>query len=187
MRSPFYFIVTPAKGKRYDNTIDIGDSEVIVSTSEEDFKFSNRVAIVKALPLGYSGDVKIGSKMIVHHNVFKFYNDMKGRRKSGKSYFKDDLFFVDFDQFYMYNSGGGWVAHGKYCFVAPVKAEESYILKSTSSEPLIGVVRYPNEYLLSKGVKSGDRVSFKPDSEYEFLVDGEKMFRMYDSSITMRL
>jgi hypothetical protein len=44
---------------------------------------------------------------------------------------------------------------------------------------------YPNEYLSSKGIESGDRVSYKPESEYEFDVDGEKMYRMYDHQITM--
>jgi co-chaperonin GroES (HSP10) len=34
------------------------------------------------------------------------------------------------------------------------------------------------------GVKAGDKVTFKPDSEYEFSVDGEKMYRMYDHQIT---
>ena len=55
-----------------------------------------------ALPLGYEGPIGVGDTLLVHHNVFKFYNDMKGRRQSGRSFLKDDLFLVDFDQFYMY-------------------------------------------------------------------------------------
>ena len=46
-------------------------------------------------------------------------------------------------------------------------------------------MKYPNKYLLGKGVKAGDRISFKPDSEYEFTVDCEKLYRMYDHQITM--
>ncbi len=41
MKSPFYFIVNPVMGKRYDNTKEIGGVELIVSVSEEDHKFSN--------------------------------------------------------------------------------------------------------------------------------------------------
>jgi len=37
------------------------------------------------------------------------------------------------------------------------------------------------------GVKSGDKICFKPDSEYEFMVDGEKLYRMFDHQITMVL
>jgi len=46
---------------------------------------------------------------------------------------------------------------------------------------------YPNDYLKSKGVKSGDKVTFKPESEYEFYVDDKKMYRIYDHQITMVL
>lgn len=185
MKSPTQFIVTPLKGKRYDNTKDIGGVDLIISTSEEDHKFSNRYAEVLATPLYYNGEIKKGDTLLVHHNVFKFYNDMKGRRQSGKSFLKDDMFLVDPDQFYLYKNEKGWNSYDKYCFVKPIPAEESYIFKPFSEEPLVGEMKYPNEYLISKGVSAGDRISFKPDSEYEFTVDGEKLYRMYDHQITM--
>ena len=52
---------------------------------------------------------------------------------------------------------------------------------------LKGIIKYPNEYLIKKGVKKGDLISFKPDSEYEFNVDGEKLYRMFDKHITLVL
>ena len=48
-------------------------------------------------------------------------------------------------------------------------------------------MKYPNKYLLSKGVNKGDKILFKPESEYEFMVDDEKLYRMYDHQITMVL
>jgi hypothetical protein len=51
----------------------------------------------------------------------------------------------------------------------------------------MGQMVYPNEYLLSQGVKEGDYVCFSPDSEYEFTVEGEKLYRMYDHQITINL
>ena len=102
MKSPFYFIVKAYNGKRYDNTKRIGDIDFIVSSSKEDHTVSNRYAIVQETPINYTGEIKPGDLLLVHHNVFKYYNDMKGRERSGKSFFKDDLFFIDFDQFYMY-------------------------------------------------------------------------------------
>jgi hypothetical protein len=187
MRSPFYFIVKPLNGKRYDNTKDIGGVEFIVSTSEEDHKFSNRYAQVVELPLKYKGPINIGDTLLVHHNAFKFYNDIKGRQKSGKSFFKDDLFFIETDQFFMYKQDGVWNSYDRYCFVKPIPAIDSYIKKPFSDEPLIGIMKYPNDYLLSKGIKQGDFVSFVPDSEYEFTVDDEKLYRMFDHQITMKL
>ena len=64
---------------------------------------------------------------------------------------------------------------------------ESYIYKPFSEEPLIGEMKYPNEYLKSKGVKEGDLVTFLPETEYEFNIDGEKLYRMYDHHISMVL
>jgi hypothetical protein len=187
MRSPFYFIVKPINGKRYDNTKMIGGIELIVSTSEEDHKFSNRFAEVIELPLGYKGPIKVGYKLIVHHNVFKFYNDIRGKQRSGKSFFRDDLFFIEPDQFFMYNDGFTWNAYDRYCFVKPIPVTESYIKKPFTEEPLIGIMKYPNEYLTNKGIQEGDLVCFSPDSEYEFTVDDEKLYRMYDHQITIKL
>jgi hypothetical protein len=187
MKSPFSFIVKPLKGKRYNNTKTIAGLDIVVSTSQEDFKFSNREAEVVELPLGYKGPIQVGDILLVHHNVFKYYNDMKGMQRSGKSYFKDDLFFVEEDQYYMYKHNDKWNAYGRFCFVVPVPVEESYIYKPLTEEPLVGIIKYPNEYLTSKGVKKGDKVSFKPESEYEFSLEGEKIYRMFDHQIVMTL
>lgn len=187
MKSPFYFITKPYNGRRYDNVKSIGGIDFITSTSEEDHKVSNRYAEVIETPLGYEGPIKVGDTLLVHHNVFKFYNDMKGRQQSGKSFFKDDLFFIDDEQFFMYKQDGEWHPYDRYCFVKPVPTSESYIFKPFSEEPLVGVMKYPNQYLKSKGISSGDTVCFKPDSEYEFEVDGEKLYRMYDHQITIKV
>ena len=129
----------------------------------------------------------MGDTLLVHHNVFKFYYDMRGREKSGQSFFKDDLFFIDNDQFFLYKRGDKWRSHGKYCFIKPVPPEESVILKPLEEEPLVGVVRYINQELLDLGVKEGDRVSFQPESEYPFEVEGEKLYRMFTKNITLIL
>jgi hypothetical protein len=187
MKSPFYFIAKPVNGKRYDNTKDIGGIEFVISASEEDHRYSNRYAEVVEIPLGYKGPIEAGDILLVHHNVFKFYNDMKGRQKSGKSFFKEDLFFIEMDQFFMYKKNDQWFAYDRYCFVKPIAATESYIVKPFSEEPLMGIMMYPNEYLLKEGINSGDMVCFVPDSEYEFNVDGNKLYRMYDHQITIKL
>lgn len=106
-------------------------------------------------------------------------------QRSGRSYFKDDLFFVDAEQFFMYYDGKDWNAYNRYCFVKPIPAIESYIFKPFSEEPLIGKMFIVNDYLKSQGVKQGDLVTYLPDTEYEFNVDGEKLYRMFDHHISM--
>jgi hypothetical protein len=148
MKSLTDFIVKPKNNKRYSNTKNIGGVDFVVSSSQEDHKFSNREAVVLETPLGYSGPIKKGDTLLVHHNVFKFYNDMYGRQKSGRS---------------------------------------MYINKNTTYEPLLGVMKYSNKYLKSQGINNGDTVSFIPESEYEFHVDGELLYRLYDHQITVKL
>lgn len=188
MQSPHSFIVRPVKGRRYDNIKDIGGIDFITSVSKEDHKASNRHAEVVSTPVNYSGDIKKGDVLLVHHNVFKFYFDMKGREKSGKSFFKDDLFFIDNDQFFLYNKKGKWYGHDKYCFVKPVPKKDFYLKGvGVKEEPLHGVIKYSNKQLEQLGVHEGDEVCFTPNSEYEFYVDEEKLYRMFTNNIALTL
>ena len=70
MKSPYQFIVKPVKGKRYDNTKEIGDVDFIVSSSQEDHKVSNRFAEVVSTPNTYTGAIKPGDILLVDYNVF---------------------------------------------------------------------------------------------------------------------
>ena len=185
--SPHAFVVSPANGRRYDNIKSINGIDVITSASEEDHKVSNRYAIVLSVPINYSGPIKKGDTLLVHHNVFKYYNDMGGKRRSGKSFIKDDIFFVDNDQYFMFHDGVKWNTHDRYCFVEPIKKTGLRYAKLGSYEPLMGRMVYPNKALLDMGVRHGDTVCFHPDSEYEFFVDGVVMYRIYDFNIAFKV
>lgn len=185
MQSPYSFIVKPLNGRRYDNIRNYGDKELIISVSEEDHTVSNRFAEVINVPVNYKGEVSIGDTILVHHNVFKYYNDMYGQEKSGKSFFRDDLFFIDFDQFFLYYNSEEWKSHSKYCFIKPIPPKKSFLGKTGKEEPLMGIVKYNNQELKDLGVKVGDEVSFTPESEYEFYIEEEKLYRMFTDNITM--
>ena len=87
----------------------------------------------------------------------------------------------------MYKRDGDWKTHDRYCFVEPIAPQDSFIKKPLKEEPLMGKIKYVNNTLKDLGVKKNDLVGFKPDSEYEFRVDGKKLYRMYDHQITMVL
>jgi len=186
-RSPFYFIVKPAKEKRYDNTVDFGGIDFILSSSIEDHSVSNRIAEVLSLPIGYSGPVSVGDSLVVHHNVFKFYNDMYGNIKSGKSYYKNGLFFIEEDQYFMYKNGDEWIPLEKYCFVKPSDKKNYFINRPGALEPLMGELVYGNKTLSLMGVNPGDQVAFRPDSEYEFRIDGQILYRIFTKDICLKL
>lgn len=178
MKSPFYFIVEPVGGRRYDNVKKIGDIDFITSTSQEDHKASNRYAKVIECPSGYDGPISVGDILVVHHNVFKIYYDMQGKERSGFSFLKDNTFFLEENQFYMYHNGSKWNTIGDYCFVSPVENNGDDMFLMHKYEPLIGRIKYNNHKLEDIGVHEGDMISFTPHSEYEFNVDGEVVYRM---------
>ena len=112
---------------------------------------------------------------------------MQGVEKSGRSFLKDNLFLIDNEQFFLYKQNKKWKAHGKYCFIKPISLEDSYIFKGGNEEPLVGIVKYINKELELLGIQEGDKISFTPDSEYEFNIEGEKLYRMFTNNITMVL
>ena len=72
-------------------------------------------------------------------------------------------------------------------YIKPLESKDGYLKKSSKYEPLTGTVKYINQDLLDKGVKVGDVVLYQPDSEYEFLVDDELLYRMFTDNITVVL
>lgn len=186
MKSPFYFIVEPVGDRRYDNTKDIGGIDFITSTSKEDHTSSNRFAKIISLPNNYKGMVSEGDTVVVHHNVFKYYNDMRGRERSGKSFISDNQFFLDDDQWFMVRKNDSWVCNSRYCFIKPSEKINNDLHTSFLLEPLMGIVAYGNEELKEMGVNEGDRVSFTPDSEYEFNIEGEVLYRMTTNNIAIQ-
>ena len=186
MQSPFCFIVKPYNDRRYDNIKYYGDKKFFISTSEEDHTVSTRFATVVNTPINYKGKIQKGDTLVVHHNVFKYYNDIYGRQKSGRSWIIDDLFLVDDYQFYMYKQNDNWYSHDKYCFIKPIPIEKKYIDVAESEEPLWGIVKYGNKQLERLNILPGDKVSFQPNSEYEFKIDDEKLYRMFTNNITLK-
>jgi hypothetical protein len=74
LKGLFDFIITP-KGKRYNNTKQVGDTELVLNASIEDHLMINRTGIVKALPSVGETNIQIGDEVILHHNVFRRYYD----------------------------------------------------------------------------------------------------------------
>ena len=52
---------------------------------------------------------------------------------------------------------------------------------------MVGIVKYGNKELEDLGVKEGDEITFEPESEYPFFIDGEKLYRMFTKNIMMVL
>ena len=187
MRSPYCFIVKPKNNSRYDNISHHGDKTLIKSTSQEDHHATNRNAIVLSPPLNYDGPIGSGDTIIVHHNVFRRYYDMKGEEKSGPCHLRDNIYIVEPEQVYLFLQNNKWQSVDPYCFVKPKEKIQRDILSLSTEEELVGELVFSTSYLKEMGIEPGDDVSFLPDSEYGFNIDGDKLYRMRQKNIVAKL
>lgn len=185
MKSPYCFIIKAVDGRRYDNIRTYGNNEFIVSASQEDHTVSNRFAEVISVPIYYNGPIIPKDIVVVHHNVFKFYYDMRGRQKSSWHHLKDDLFIVEPEQVYLYsNDKENWKALSPFLFIRPIPSEDKIFSPINGLEELWGEVVFNNDDMTE--VEVGDIVSFTPDSEYEFRINNEILYRMYNRNICLK-
>ena len=47
-------------------------------------------------------------------------------------------------------------------------------------------MKYADKSLIKNGINNGDLVGFSPNDEYEFIVDGQKMYRVMSQFITIK-
>ena len=178
MKSVYNFVVAP-KGKRYNNTKKVGDSELILNTDIFKHQYVNREAVVISTPIVGDTDIEAGDTVIVHHNVFRRWHNIKGIEKNSKSYFNESTYFIGKDQIFLYKKNKNWFAPKGYCFVKPLKAVDQFNIES--EKPLQGIVKYSDGT-----VKVGDLIGFTPNSKYEFIVDGERLYRVLSNFITIK-
>jgi hypothetical protein len=139
MKSVHNFVVTP-KGKRYNNKKKVADGELILNTEIYNHQYVNREAIVVSIPVVGNTDIKPGDTVIVHHNVFRRWHNVKGIEKNSRSYFNESTYFINHDQIFLYKRNNTWIAPKGYCFIKPLKAVNQFNIES--ERPLQGIVKY---------------------------------------------
>ena len=178
MKSVYNFVVTP-KGERYNNKKKVGDSELILNTEIYNHQFVNRTAIVKSIPIIGDTDIQPGDEVIVHHNVFRRWHNVKGIEKNSRSFFDENTYLINQDQIFLYKRNNTWNAPKGYCFIKPLKAINQFNIEC--EKPLQGIVKYSDGT-----VEVNELVGFRPSSEYEFIVDGERLYRVLSNFITIK-
>ena len=178
MRAPFDFVIEP-KGNRYNNTAKVGDKDLILNTEVYNHQFVNREAIVKSVPTAFETEIQPGDTIITHHNVFRRWHDVKGNEKNSRSYFNENTYFVKEDQIFLYKRYWEWRTPKGYCFVKPIKDRTRFGVDE--EESCIGIVKHTDG-----SYKKGDLVGFTPFSTYEFIIDGERLYRVMTQFITIK-
>jgi len=179
MQSLFNFIVKP-KNERYDNKKYIDGQELILNTELADHRYVSRTGIVTSIPKSESTEIQVGDEVIVHHNVFRRWHDNRGKEKNSRSYYEEDKYFVASDQIFLYKRNNKWRAPEGYCFLKPIESND-VIEKEI---PFRGIVKYLNQEL--EDIKVGDLVGFMPGGKYEFIVEGERLYRVLTKFITIK-
>jgi hypothetical protein len=178
MKSVYNFVVTP-KGERYNNSKKIGDTNLILNTEIFNHQYINRNATVISTPIIGDTKINIGNEVIVHHNVFRRWHNVKGVEKNSKSYFDEKTYIVNPDQIFLYKQNNIWKVPKGFCWVQPIKNKDKY--SSSKEQDNVGIIKY------SDGTFNiGDLVGFTPISTYEFIIEGEKLYRVYTKFITIK-
>jgi len=178
MKSLYHFIIKPLD-KRYENIKKVGNKELVINSSIENHIFVSKRALVVSTPAAYDTKIKAGDEVYVHHNILRRYYDQKGMERNSGTYFKNNLYFCSLEQIYMYNLK----SHLNYCFIKPIKNQN--ILDNIKEKPNVGIVKYSNNALEAAGVTSGTLITFTPNSEFEFIIEGERLYCMKSNDIAL--
>ena len=178
MKAPFDFVIEP-KGGRYNNTTKVGTSELILNTEIYNHQFVNRQAIVKSVPTAIKTEIQPKDEVVIHHNIFRRWHDVKGREKNSRSYFNENTYLVKEDQIFLYKRDNKWKPLSGYCFIQPIK--DTNYLTEDIEKPCIGKIIYTDG-----SFKEGELVGFTPFSTYEFIIDGKRLYRVMTKFITIK-
>lgn len=171
-------MVKPANS-RSTSTKEIDGKELLLNTELQNHEYTSRLAIVEALPIAEPTEIKVGDQVLVHHNVFRRFRDIRGNEKNSKSYYSEDMFFVQPDQVYAYKREGKWYCLSGFCFIKPIVNKNQFSLNK--EQEAIGIIKYADE-----SFNTGELVGFVPGSEYEFNIEGERLYRVPSHRITIK-
>jgi len=178
MQSVFNYLVEP-KGDRVTGKTEIEGNELLLNTDLQNHEYVNRVGVIVGLPRANKyKELKEGDEVIIHHNVFRRFRDIRGKEKNSKNFLSENTYIVQPDQIYAYKRNGEWKALEGFCFVMPIK--ETKMFSIDFEKPLKGLVKYGNENIAIDSL-----IGFKPNSEYEFVIEGQRLYRVSENSITI--
>jgi len=176
----FDFLVKP-DGDRYNNSVKVGDKSLILNTEISNHQYINREAVVIEVPKLNTTDIRNGDKLLIHHNVFRRWHNMKGIEKNSRSFLSEDRYLITTDQIFLRKRSGSceWEAMDGYCFIQPLKSTE--YLDVEVERPLVGIVKYTDG-----SFSKGELVGFSPGDEFEFTIEGKRMYRVMTRSINTK-
>tara|TARA_B100000519_G_scaffold193212_1_gene195527 strand:+ start:548 stop:1150 length:603 start_codon:yes stop_codon:yes gene_type:complete len=177
MRPVYDYVIKPL-GRRYNNSVEVADGKsLIVNTEIFNHGYINRKAVVVSTPIDNVHNLQKGQEIIVHHNIFRRWHNVKGVEKNSRGFLNEDEYLAGPDQIFMYKDAR-WECTSGYTFVKPLRNIDKY--STLKERPLVGIVKYSDGTFLPTQL-----VGFRPSSEFEFVVDGERLYRVMNNFITI--
>ena len=134
MRPIYNFIIKP-HGERYNNSTKVDGKDLILNTEIFNHQYVNREGIIISSPIYNPHNLQEQDKVLVHHNVFRRWHNVKGVEKNTRGYLKEDQYLISEDQVFMYYRDNTWNAMPGFTFVKPLKSKDEYSLEQ--ERPLV--------------------------------------------------
>ena len=87
---PIYEFVVKPLGDRYNNSVEVGDKKLILNTEIFNHQYVNREATIISTPIHNPKGLKEGDVVVLHHNVFRRWHNVKGIEKNSRSFLNED-------------------------------------------------------------------------------------------------
>ena len=172
------FLVSPV-GERYNNSTKVGNKNLILNTEVYNHQFVNRTAKVIATPLLFPSPINVNDEVIIHHNVFRRWHDVKGRERNSNSYLEENKYIISSDQIYLYKQKDNWKAVPGYSLIKPLETVDEFSI--ASEKPFVGIIKYTDG-----AFKKEELVGFRPDIQCEDFINGERLYRVMNKFITIK-
>jgi len=76
------------------------------------------------------------------------------------------------------------MAFGNRCFISPIVDSDDMTVEK--ERKLIGILKYGNSSLEAVEINPGDLVGYTPNGEFEFIIDGERLYCMKSNDIVIK-
>ena len=153
-----------------------------VNTSIDNVESINREATVVVAPK--NTDLNPGDVVIVHHNIMRENMRIDKTKTRGNFYIGNNHYWCPVSEVLMKKDpNGSWDPLGNFLFVRPIKQENIELMGGLTLIPrsrkgmqeLRAEVAIKNSKMLD--IEVGDKVYMSNNSEHEFIIDGEVLFK----------
>ena len=132
------------------------------------------------MPAANYANLQIGDKVIVHHNTFRKWFNVKGHLKDSSNFVKKDTFQATTDMIFAYDRGDGWKPVEDWIFVKPIPKSVEDIWNTGTHETQTGIIKIGDEHV-------GEKVMFEEWCEHKYIIDGELLYRMSKHNLLLLL